>query len=195
MNTQDKVVVLYANAAHVGTVVKVYKDSSIKVEWTAKDWKREERSFAERFTRYGDAFGAGRSGVAPSLRFVKQDEVLQQVAEINERYAQRQQERDQAQQEREAAQRQRMVAAAQIIAAAAKEMVETVAGPLHIYNLRTATRDGMVALVVKCTGKTCSDNEFYWAVAVAAETSMGAASEIAATADEAAEKYVAGSYA
>lgn len=192
MNTQDQVVVQATAAAFVGTVTKVYKDGSALVQWM------EGRVREGRFTKYGEAHGAGRSA-APDVRFVPQDEVQQRVDTINAQIAEAQAERQAQRNEREAAQRQRMETAAKIIECAAKEIVETVAGTLHIYNLRTATRDGMVALVVKCTGKarllSGGEDSFYWGVTVVTETSMGAASELAQTADAAAQQYVAKCYA
>lgn len=185
MNAQDKVVVRTATAAFVGTVAKVYKDGSVLVQYGNTE---------QRFTKYGELHG--KTGARAELQFGR-GEVRERVDAINAQIAEAQAERQAQRNEREAAQRQRMETAAKIIECAAKEIVETVAGTLHIYNLRTATRDGMVALVVKCTGKAhvYGEDSFYWGVTVANETSMAAASETAQTADAAAQKYVAKCYA
>ena len=185
MNTQDKVVVRTATAAFVGTVAKVYKDGSVLVQYGNTE---------QRFTKYGELHG--KTGARAELQF-GQSEVQERVDRINAGIAEAQAERQAQRNEREAAWQRRMDAAAKMIEYAAKETVETVAGPLHIYNLRTATRDGMVALVVKCTGKAhvYGEDSFYWGVTIASETAMAAASEMAQTADEAAQQYVAKCYA
>lgn len=182
MDTQKTVVVRTYAAAYVGTVKKTYKDESVLVEFNGDE---------QRFTRFGKA--RGKTGVR--FQHYTGENIQQYVDAINAEIAAAKAERDAKRDAHEQEYQRRVNIATLMIEVSTKQAVETVAGPLYIYNLPALPRNGKVALMVKGTGEESRfQGGSYWSIAVAEETSMAVSSEIAQTADAAAIQYVAKVY-